>query len=151
MAIIRWNNRDPWGLDYIQNEMNRLFDDWPRRYRERDVEATAASWVPNVDIFEDDGALLVTVELPGMKRDDVDVDVKDDTLTIAGNRKLPREKEKDRYYRIECCHGPFSRTFTLPANIDKENIEAKMDSGLLTVKMPKKEESKARKIKVKVG
>jgi HSP20 family protein len=110
-----------------------------------------SAFTPSVNTREGEYAYHIEVDLPGVKKDDIHVDLKDNVLTISGERKTKKEvKEKD-YYKKECSYGKFQRSFTLPDNTDPENIEANSKDGVLEVVIPKMEKSKkeAKKIKIK--
>ncbi|MEZ4221349.1 MAG: Hsp20/alpha crystallin family protein [Polyangiaceae bacterium] len=106
-------------------------------------------FLPAVDIKEDDGAYHITAELPGMKVQDVSVEVDGNVLTISGERKFEKKSEKEGWHRVERRYGSFSRRFFLPDTVDGSKIDAKMQDGLLFVALPKAEVTKARKIQVR--
>lgn len=107
-------------------------------------------WSPAVDISEDDEAYLIRAELPGVNRDDVKVQVNDGVLTLQGERKSEKEEKGKKVHRVERFYGNFMRSFTLPDNVDEENINADYKDGILTLKLPKSEKAKPRSIDVKV-
>ena len=116
-----------------------------------DLGSEFSSFKPSVNTREGEYAYHIEVDLPGVKKDDISVDIKDDILTISGERKTKKEvKEKD-YYKMESSYGKFQRSFTLPDNIDAENIEANSKDGVLEVVIPKMERStkETKKIKIK--
>jgi HSP20 family protein len=113
-------------------------------------EIDTVHWTPRVNVEENDGGFELTAEVPGMKKEDISIDVKDRTLTISGERKLEEEKKDKNYHVCERSYGEFSRTFTLPDNVDAGKIEAEYDQGVLKLSIPKKEEAKPKEIKVKV-
>ena len=138
--------RNAWNLP---EEFSRLF--WGlSRATEEDTE-TAAEWSPAVDVYEDAEALRIHAELPGLKKEDVKISVREGVLTLRGERKLESEEKKDNYYRIERHYGSFLRSFTLPKTVDADKIEAKMKDGVLELKVPKKPEATPREIKVEVN
>jgi len=145
MAIIRW---DPFrDMVTLREKMNRLFEDYyPARTEEKDI--VAGSWAPSVDIYETENELVLTAELPGIKEDDIEIKLEDNTLTIKGDRNFEKETKEENYHRIERSYGSFFRSFTLPAYIDQEKIEAQHENGILKIAMPKKHESKPRKVRV---
>jgi HSP20 family protein len=96
------------------------------------------SFTPAVDIFEDEDAVLVRVELPGVRADDVEVDAGARVLTVRGERRLENEAQRDGYHRLERPYGVFSRSFELPASVDGQNAAAVMTDGVLTVRIPKR-------------
>ncbi len=115
-----------------------------------DTSSEFSSFKPSVNTREGEYAYHIEVDLPGVKKDDICVDIKDDVLTISGQRKTKKEvKEKD-YYKMESSYGKFQRSFTLPDNIDTENIEANSKDGVLEVVVPKMEKSKKETKKIKI-
>ncbi len=148
MAIVRYN--DPFrDLAALQDRMNRLFGDVYRR--DEDVTSQGA-WMPPVDIYENDHHELVLVaELPDMRREDIDVTVENNVLTLRGEKKLPEDVKNDQYRRVERNYGAFSRSFTLPNTIDAGKVSAEYRNGVLVVKLPMREEAKPRQVKVEVA
>ena len=133
--LTRW---DPFAeMSRLQNEISRSVGD-PRRQ----------PFAPAVDILETKDAILVKAELPGVKSEDVHVNVENNVLTVSGERRLEHEDEKDGYHRVERWYGSFQRSFALPRSVDSETIEAKLDAGVLTVRIPKKAEVQPRRIAV---
>lgn len=106
-------------------------------------------FVPAVDIRETDDKYLIEAELPGIKKEDVHIEVKDGVLTIRGERKHEEEKKEGNYTRIERAYGQFQRTFTLPVNVEEEKIDAAFKDGILTVELPKGEKAKPKQIEIK--
>jgi len=150
MSMVRF---DPFrDLAVLQDRMNRLFTDahGPVR-REDEGPGTRGAWVPAVDIYEHDGALVMKAELPDLQREDIDVSVEHQTLTLRGERRLGSEVTEDSFHRIERAYGSFSRAFTLPATVDATKIAAEYKQGVLTVRLPFREEAKPRSIKVEVA
>lgn len=105
-------------------------------------------WEPSVDVYEQDDTYVVKAELPGVKKDDIDVSVSGDTLTIKGERKAETETEEENYYLAERSYGSFMRSMALPSTVDADNIEANYDDGVLEVKLPKSSKEESRKVKV---
>jgi HSP20 family protein len=105
---------------------------------------------PSVDLFEENNDIVVKAELPGMTKDDIEVTLIDDTITISGEKKKEEKAEKKNYYRWECSYGSFSRTFTLPAEVQKDKVKTKLKDGVLEVRLPKTEEAKKKEIKIKI-
>ncbi len=145
MAVSRW---DPFrDLMTIQGELNRLFG---KTYGDAEtVERGRADWAPAMDVFETPDRYVVSVELPGIRPDDVEISVEESTLTIQGERKFTSETSEENYHRVERRYGSFLRSLTLPPTADAERIEASFDQGLLRIEVPKKEEAKPKKISVK--
>ena len=150
MAIVRWEPfRDLLGL---QERMNRMFDESYRGSRGSEDEwALGGKWAPVVDIFEQEGNIVLKAELPGIDPKDVDIRLEDNTLTLRGERKLDSEVKRESYHRVERSYGAFSRSFTLPAVVDQQNIKAEYKDGVLRVTLPKREEAKPRQISINVS
>jgi HSP20 family protein len=142
MAISRW---DPFrDLASIQDELNRLFG---RTFGEE--QAAGAAWVPAVDLYEDQDRFVLSVELPGLNAEDVDISVENSVLTLRGERGFYRDLREEGFHRVERRFGSFSRSVTLPSTANAEAIEASFDAGVLTIVVPKREEAKPRKIQIK--
>jgi len=146
-GMTRW---EPFrGLNSLQEQVNRLFqDNFPRS---RSSQAELASWAPAVDIYETENELVVKADLPDVQEKDIDVRVENNTLTIRGERKFSNEVHEDNYLRIERAYGTFTRSFSLPNTVDTEAIKAEYRNGVLSVRMPKREESKPKQIKISVS
>jgi len=129
----------------LQDEMNRMFDPG---FPFENGELGAANWVPAVDIEETPETLRVIAELPGMKREDIQVEFENGMLTIRGTRTREEEKKEKNFHRVERSFGSFVRAFRLPATVDAEKIAATYEDGVLKLEMPKREESKARRIQI---
>jgi HSP20 family protein len=146
--LIRWNPES----DLLRGRFDRLFnqmiqDAWGAQPATEGFSGKA--WTPAVDIKESDDVLEFAVELPGLPKESVEITVENNVLTIAGERKFEKEVKGENYHRLERSYGGFSRSFTLPAGVTAEKIEAAFDQGVLTIKLPKQEESKARKISIR--
>ena len=148
MAIIRW---DPFqDVSALQDRINRLFDDAFPRTDCRDDDMSLCAWRPLVDIYETDGTLILKAELPGVSKADVTVEVKDNILTLKGERVADPNIHQDRYFRQERSFGAFNRSFTLQQNINPEMIRAKFKDGVLEVILPKPEEDRPKQVTVNV-
>jgi len=149
MAIVRW---DPFrDLMTIQDRMNRLFDQTLSKTRTDDDEGlTASTWSPSVDIYETADSVVLKAELPGLSRENIDIQVRDNTLTLKGERKFEREVKDENYLRIERSYGAFQRAFNLPSVIQQDKIKAVFKEGVLEVTMPKAEEAKPKQVKIEV-
>ncbi len=153
MAIVKWTPQQrAWApfqdLLTIQDRINTLFED---TLGLKDDQALASTtWRPLVDIFEDDQAIVIKAELPEIDEKDIQIDLDNNLLTIKGERKLESEEKKENYHRVERFYGSFQRTFELPATVDREGIAASYDKGVLKVTLPKKEESKPKKVQIEV-
>ena len=146
MAIVRW---DPVReLDSLQGDMNRLFD---RFFEGRTGNGTSRRWIPAMDLVETDEHLVLRGDLPGMTEDDVDIEIKDNVLTVSGERKAEHEDKGEGYHRVERSFGSFSRSLNLPAGIDPEKVEASFDNGVLEVRVPKPAEAKPTRVQIGKG
>jgi HSP20 family protein len=148
MAMVRF---DPFrDLAVLQDRMNRLFNE-TYNPRPSDDLTSRGTWTPAVDIYEVDGALVLKAELPDLRREDIDVSVENSTLTIRGERKLDNEIKQENFHRIERAYGSFVRSFSLPNTVDATKIAAEYKNGVLTVKLPVREEAKARQIQIEAA
>jgi HSP20 family protein len=133
----------------MQDRMNRLFGNI---YLRDEDTAFRGNWTPAVDIFETDAHdLVIKAELPGMTREDIEVTVENSTLVLKGEKKFDREVKEESYRRIERSYGTFQRSFTLPNTVDASKVSAEFKHGVLTVKLPFREEAKPRTINVDVA
>ncbi len=146
MTIVRWDSfRD---LAARQERMNRMFEGF---YQLPQEDLARGSWVPAVDIYSNGRhELVLKAELPEMK-EEIELTVEDNTLTIRGERKLDLEVTQEQFHRIERSYGPFARTFALPPTIDAGKVSAEYKAGVLTVRLPLREEARPTQIKVQVA
>jgi HSP20 family protein len=134
----------------LQDRVNRIFADAYRR--DNDDLMTRGAWVPPVDIYETPNhELVLRAELPDVVREDIALRVENNTLTISGERKMDSEIKEEQYHRIERAYGTFSRAFTLPPTVDTSAIGAEYKNGVLTVRLPLREEAKPKQIQVQVS
>ena len=147
MALMRW---DPFKeLLTLQERMNRLFDEVLPKAREEEGLARGV-WSPAVDIYETEDSIVLKAELPGISKDDVTVEVKDNVLVLKGEKRFEKDVKEENYHRMERAYGAFQRSFTLPNIVDKNRIKARYKDGILEVILPKAEEAKPKHIKVEV-
>jgi HSP20 family protein len=148
MAIVRWT--DPFReFVQLQERINRAFGD---AYRADEGLLTSGAWVPPVDIYQNgDHEVVLKAELPDMTREDIDITVDNGTLTIKGEKKLSSEVKEEQFRRVERRYGAFSRSFSLPQTVDASKVAADYKNGVLTVRLPLREEAKPRQIKVDVA
>lgn len=150
MALVKW--RPMREMINIQEEMNRLFDRFfSRDFLAEDEFVSLGDWSPSVDIKEDKEEYIVTAELPGMKKDDVQITFSNGTLKIEGERQKEKEEKNVNYHRVERVYGKFCRSFQLPSSIQQNKISAEFKDGILTIHLPKSEEAKPKVIEVKVS
>ena len=131
----------------MQRRMARLMDE---TYGANEEVPALASWTPAVDIYEDKDAYLIKAELPEIEKEDVKVSLDNNVLTISGARKFEHEDKRDNYHRVERAYGQFTRSFTLPNNVETEKIGAEFKTGVLRLTIPKKEEAKPKQIEVSI-
>jgi len=148
MELVRWEPFE--GLNRLHGRINDLFDESYGRARTV-PSATAGAWLPPVDILESKDAYLIRAELPGMKKEDFNLEVNDGTLTLSGERKAEDLSNGVEYHRSERVHGRFSRSFYLPQTVKQDGIKATYRDGILEVHVPKAEEAKPRQIAISVN
>jgi len=150
MAMLARRNRNdvaPWSpFEDLERELGRWFGEnaLPRMYE------GGREWIPPVDIEETPDAYHVTADLPGLKKEDIHISVQDNVVTIRGERKREEKREDDNFRRYERSYGAFERSFTVHEGFDPDKIDAKYESGVLHLTLPKREESKPRQVEVKV-
>jgi HSP20 family protein len=146
MALVRWT---PMGnLQSFQHEMNRMFNQFFQGSNGEEVGSKLSTWTPSVDIHETDDVLVIKAELPGVSKDDVSIDVHQNTLTLRGQRKHEAEVKDEQYHRVERSYGSFQRSFTLPSTIDYEKVQATFKDGVLELHLPRLESAKPRQIAI---
>jgi HSP20 family protein len=147
MAIVRF---DPFrDLASMQDRINRIFGE--HYLRNDDDVLSRGDWRPPVDIYENDKhEIVLRAELPGLKREDLDIRVENNTLTLRGERKRDTEVKQESYHRVERVYGGFARSFSLPTTVDTEKVQASFTDGVLTITLPMREEAKPRQIQVQV-
>ncbi len=147
MAMIKW---DPFrDLVSIQDRMNKLFEQTLSKSRS-DEAASATTWTPAVDIYETAETIVIKAELPGVAREDVDIQIQDSTLVLKGERRFSKDVQEESYLRIERTYGPFHRSFTLPATVQQDNVRAVMRDGVLELVLPKAESARSKRITIDV-
>jgi HSP20 family protein len=151
MAIVRF---DPFReLDRLQNEVNRLFEGYTQTPERGSAVApysggTARTWSPTVDIAENENEIVLRAEVPGMRQEDIDIELTGDTLTLRGERKFENEEKRENFVRVERSYGRFQRSFQLGVPVQADAVTASYKDGLLEVHLPKSEETKPRKVQV---
>lgn len=132
----------------LKREMDSLFNArFPRSFF--DSYFSDDTWAPLVDIEEDKDAFTVTAELPGMKKDDINISIDDNTLVISGKRESKKEEKEKTYHRVERSYGSFYRAISLPRDIDENRIKAAFNEGVLEISLPKSDKSKTKQIEIK--
>ena len=147
MSITRY---DPFReLRLLQDEVNRLFSSNLSRSFD-DEGLMRGAWTPSVDIYENKDHIVLEAELPGMNREDFELTIENNVLTLRGERRFEKKDETDNYHRVERAYGGFTRSFTLPQTVSSENATAEYKNGVLRVTLQKREEVKARRIQIGV-
>jgi len=143
--IKRW---DPFReLISLRDDMDRLFSSF---FGRPSIEEQEGVWAPVIDLEEDNENFLVKAELPGLKKEDIKISVRGNLLTITGERKQEAETKNKTYHRVERFYGKFSRTITLPSDVDADKVKANYKDGLLTITLPKPETMKPKEIEIEV-
>ncbi|MFN2530820.1 MAG: Hsp20/alpha crystallin family protein [Pyrinomonadaceae bacterium] len=145
MSIVRY---DPFrDLRSLQEEVNRLFStNLTGAFADEGIGRGA--WNPSVDIYENKDQIVLEAELPGMKQQDFDLSIENNVITLRGERKFEKTDEADNYHRVERSYGSFTRSFTLPQTVSAEGARAEYNHGVLRVTLPKREETKSRRIQI---
>lgn len=148
MAIVRW---DPFeDLISLQDRMNRLFEQTLARSRGEPEGGTTAAWSPAVDIYETAEDIVLQAELPGLTKEDIDIQVRENRLTLKGERRLDKEIKRENTFRMERAYGAFQRVFNLPNAVQADKIRAVFKEGVLKVNIPKAVGGKPKQIKIEV-
>ncbi len=149
---------DPFSeMSSIQDRLNEFFGQpggFTRPlglFRGAEQELAAPSFIPPVDVFEDEHTIVVTAELPGIEEKDLNISVENNVLTITGERKMEKEEKKENFQRVERRYGRFTRSFTLPPTVDPENVTAEFNNGVLKLTLNKLEEAKPKQIKIGIS
>jgi HSP20 family protein len=150
MALIRWEPTRE--LQTIQQEMNRLFG----TFFDTPEGAGAGGgnvrrWIPAMDLVEEGDHFVLRADLPGVSEEDVNIELEDNVLTVSGERKSEHGESREGYHRVERVAGRFARSLTLPDGVDPESIQARFENGVLTVRIPKPEQRKPRRVAINVG
>ena len=146
--------RNPFSLlRQMTSELDRVFDDWPSVRLPafaRFATSESNTWSPNIDVFERDNRMVTRVDLPGMKKEDVSVEIADGHLALSGERKRETEEKKDNFYRSEREYGSFYRAVPLPEGVKPEDVKATFADGVLevSVPLPARQEANVRKIQI---
>ena len=147
MAIIRWR---PLGeVDSFRREMDRMFDNFFGSGT--DVDNFSSAWQPSVDIKETKDDFVLMAEVPGMSKNDIKINISENTLTIKGEKKEEKKEADHNFHRVERKYGSFQRSFTLPTQIQGDKVKASYKDGVLSITMPKKEEVKPKEIPITVS
>lgn len=146
MALVRFEPARE--LESLQSDMNRLFDGF---FGPRANGNQVRRWLPAMDLVEVEGDLVLRADLPGVSEEDVAIEIRDNVLTVSGERRTEHEDQREGYHRVERAFGSFSRSLTLPKGVDADAVTARFDRGVLEVRVPKPEERKPRRVEISVG
>lgn len=142
MAIVRW---DPIkDLMSMHDRMNKIFDET----LSKTAQGSYGDWLPPVDIFETEDEVVLIAEIPGVKEEELDIQMSEGVLTLKGEKKYPMDGENDNYYRLERSYGKFNRSFTIPSTVDVNSVKASLKEGLLRITLKKRSEVQPKVIKV---
>lgn len=136
-------------LATLQDRFNSLFENFAEMNGKEQL--AAGSFVPPVDIYEDEQNLVLKLEVPGVNEDELNVSLENNVLTVSGERKFEKEEKEENFHRIERRYGSFTRTFRLPNTVDGEKVDATYDKGILKITLAKRAEAKPKQIKVGIG
>jgi HSP20 family protein len=132
----------------VRDEMNRLFNEFFGRGGSEEGTWASGAWTPPVDIYETDEALVLKAELPGFSKDDIGIELKENTLVIKGERKREDDMKEGNYHRVERAYGAFQRSFLLPTTVDQERVQASYKDGILELRLPKVPAAQPKRIAV---
>lgn len=140
-------------LSTLQDRVNQLFNQpfAPFAGLGGDQSLTASSFIPPVDVYEDQNSITLIAEVPGVEEKDLDIRVENGVLTVSGERKMEHEENQENFHRVERSYGRFTRSFTLPPTVDTENVKANFDNGVLKITLAKHEAAKPKQIQVQSG
>jgi HSP20 family protein len=142
LALVRW---EPFReLSALQNEMSR----WMGLAGASPANGQSSTWLPAVDVWETEGELMLSFDLPGIPEQDIAIELNDNVLTVSGQRSRETEQSTERYYRFERRFGSFSRSVTLPPGVQEDAVSANYDNGVLEIRVPKPEEPKPKRIQI---
>ena len=146
MNLVKWN---PWGeTEAYEDRIGRIFGNSYVPESWLGDGESQMNWNPAVDVYDNDNSFIIQVELPGLEKKDIEIDVKDGVLTLKGERSSDKEWKDEKYYRRERAFGKFQRAFKLPSDIDPEKVKADFKNGVLKIEIPKPEIQKPKKITV---
>jgi len=134
----------------LQNRLNAIFSDFARPEGEQESLAMG-NFIPAVDVYEDAHQLVLKLEVPGIKQEDLDVRLENQTLTVKGERKFEKDEKEENFHRIERRYGSFVRNFSLPQTVDTNAVTANYDAGVLSISLTKKAEAKPKQVKIAIG
>jgi HSP20 family protein len=155
MALVPWRPKESWwdvfgDLDKFHTEVDRFFNLPLTKWADTDSGLLEGAWSPAVDIYDSKDSLLVRADMPGMKKDGIEVSVHKDTLLIKGEKKQEQEEKGKDFVRMERFYGSFNRAIRLPSDVDADKVQANYKDGVLELTLPKKEEAKPKQLKIEI-
>ena len=139
--------REPtWAMS--RSDFDKLFDSFFNGSSISKRDGSGGVWAPSVDVHEDQNSFYIEAELPGVKKEDIQLEIENNVLTIKGERRFEKKEEQDSYHFVERSYGSFFRSFSLPKNVDPDNIGAEYRDGMLLLTLPKREEVKPRTVSI---
>ena len=154
MNIVPYKKRDLWsnpfdGFDNFQNEISNFFRPMSKLFG-KDDGLFESEWSPSIDVYDSDNELMVKADIPGLKKEEIDVSIHDGILTIKGEKKMEDEVNEENYFRSERFYGSFTRSIQLPTEVERDKVTATYKDGVLELKLPKRKEAKTKRISVGV-
>jgi len=151
MSIVKWSPLKE--LEEMRKDMDRLFEDFfaPVTRRRRWLKPEVGVVVPNIEMYDRKNEIVLKAELPGVHKEDIDLTITKDSLTLKGEVKKEEEVKEEDYYACERSYGSFTRTIALPVEVDSEKAKASFKNGVLEIVLPKREEAKPKEIKIEVS
>jgi len=151
MSIVKWSPLKE--LEEMRKDMDRLFEDFfaPVARRRRWLKPEAGVVIPNIELYDKKNEIVLKAELPGVNKEDIDLTITKDSLTLKGEVKKEEEIKEEDYYACERSYGSFTRAISLPVEVDSEKAKASFKNGVLEIVLPKKEEAKLKEIKIEVS
>lgn len=155
MNLVPFKKRDLWAdpfdsIENFRNEISNFFKPMSGLMRRDGGGLFERDWSPSIDVYDSDNEVLVKADIPGLKKDEMDISIHGDLLTIKGEKKRGNEVRKENYYRAERFYGSFNRTIQLPSEVEQDKVNATYKDGVLELKIPKKEEARTKHISVDV-
>jgi HSP20 family protein len=145
MYIRRWTPMNE--MMALQHQIGRLMGETLEKGERNDLDFGA--WMPPVDMREETDKVVLEMEIPGIKKDDIEINIENSIITVRGEKKFEKDEDKGNYHKIERAYGKFSRSFSLPVAVKADSIDATLKDGILTLALPFAEEAKPKKITIK--
>lgn len=137
-------------LNHLIEKMNKLFEEIFSAEKTNRPQIAHGAFIPPMDVYETENELVITAEIPSVRQEDINITIKDNILTLEGERRLERNIQEERYRRIERSYGPFKKSFVLPTYVNRQKVDANLRDGVLYIHLPKKALPKSRDIEIEV-